>query len=123
GLDARSLDRLKAVAVVLADLPGRELGLEAHDTILIDPGAAGHGWFADPTPLRDEEFAGAGPLAAPAGSPAAGRMDLLTVLEHEYGHALGLPDRDAASDANDVMADTLAPGVRRLFALDALFAG
>src|SRR5581483_10633361 len=123
GLDAMSLDRLRAVSVVLADLPGRELGLQAGNAVFVDRDAAGYGWFADPTPLQDEEFTGPGPLTAPSGSPGARGIDLLTVLEHEYGHVLGLPDRDAAGHPNDVMADTLAPGVRRLFSLDALFAG
>jgi hypothetical protein len=44
------------------------------------------------------------------GSPAAGRVDLLTVLEHELGHVIGLPD-DAK--AGDLMNITLGIGVRR----------
>jgi hypothetical protein len=39
-------------------------------------------------------------------------MDLLTVLLHEFGHALGLPDVDGESPA--LMASTLPPGTRRL---------
>lgn len=44
------------------------------------------------------------------GSAAEGKMDMLTVLLHEYGHALGL---DHTADAHDFMAATLLPGVRR----------
>lgn len=38
-------------------------------------------------------------------------MDMLSVLLHEYGHALGI---DHSADPNDYMATTLQPGVRRL---------
>ena len=40
-------------------------------------------------------------------------MDLRTVVLHEQGHALGLPDLNAALSPNDLMADTLAPGQSR----------
>ena len=40
-------------------------------------------------------------------------MDLLTVVEHELGHVLGLSDIDPSSQPNDLMATTLPPGVRR----------
>ena len=33
------------------------LGAEADGKILIDDDAAGYGWFVDPTPHQDEEFA------------------------------------------------------------------
>ena len=86
--------------------------------------AAGHGWFADGTPLADEEFAPGGPdspqVALP-GSPAAGKEDLLSVVLHEMGHLAGLPDRDGGGDG--LMAEFLAPGVRRTGALDQVFSG
>ena len=46
-------------------------------------------------------------------SNAATHMDLLTVLMHEYGHVLGLPDVDALLQPADLMANTLDVGVRR----------
>ncbi len=49
-------------------------------------------------------------LAGP-GSPAALEVDLVTVLEHELGHVLGLPDNDEAGDLMDV---TLGLGVERV---------
>jgi hypothetical protein len=80
---------------------------------MIDPTAAGHGWFVDLTPEDGAEFlvAGDGAMAARPGGPADGRVDLLTVIAHELGHALGL---DHAVDPDDVLAPTLAPGWRAL---------
>jgi hypothetical protein len=45
------------------------------------------------------------------------------VVLHEMTHLAGRPDRHGGGDSADLLADTLAPGVRRLDALDALFAG
>jgi hypothetical protein len=89
-------------------------------TVLIDVNAGGFGWFIDPTPADNTEFvstSGSSYLTAPAGSPAAGRMDLLTVVMHELGHVFGLEDLPANADAHDLMATTLVPGERRLLGL------
>jgi hypothetical protein len=40
-------------------------------------------------------------------------MDLLTVVEHELGHVLGLNDLDPQVAPHDLLTTTLAPGVRR----------
>src|SRR5439155_10160063 len=67
-------------------------------------------------PADDSEFALAvtgRELSAGPGSPAFGRMDLLTVVEHELGHVLGLEDLDAQISPHELMTDTLAAGVRR----------
>ena len=73
-------------------------------------------WFVDPTPLDNSEFPVATDqgLQADNGSPAAGRMDLLTVLLHEMGHTLGLGDLDPSTYPSNLMAGTLPPGTRRL---------
>ncbi|MEO7482098.1 MAG: matrixin family metalloprotease, partial [Sulfuriferula sp.] len=42
---------------------------------------------------------------------AYGKMDMLSVLLHEYGHALGI---DHNADQHNYMGTTLTPGVRRL---------
>src|SRR6185369_7400453 len=78
--------------------------------IYLDANAAGRGWFVDPTPWEDSEFA-----PGVADSPAAGRVDLLTVLAHEMGHILGRDD-DHETDpmTGNVMADVLPLGVRRI---------
>ena len=51
-----------------------------------------------------------GESLASSASPAAGDVDLLTVLEHELGHVLGLADNNQAGDLMDI---TLGLGVRR----------
>ncbi len=40
--------------------------------------------------------------------------NLLTVVTHELGHSLGLGDLNPSQVANDLMTETLAPGVGRL---------
>lgn len=88
--------------------------------ITLDTDAAGYGWFIDSTPLINDEFlptADANIWKAKAGSAAEGKMDMLSVLLHEYGHSLGLEHSTAASDA---MAATLKPGERRLFTSEEL---
>ena len=82
--------------------------------------AAGHGWFADPSPGRDEEFtpgSPGSPLVALPGSPAAVKEDLLTAVLHEMGHLAGSPD-----GGSGLMAGSLTAGTRDLGALDQLFA-
>ena len=79
---------------------------------------------ADATPGSDSAFAigaAGGPLAAVPGGAAAGRMDLLTVVLHEMGHLAGLPDVGGGGEDGGLMTETLAPGVRRTEALDAVF--
>lgn len=93
---------------------GEALGTGSTAQITLDTDAAGHGWFIDYTPCLSEEYLPTSdPLEwiAKPGSEAEGKMDLLTVLLHEYGHAMGL---EHTVDAHDLMATTLLPGVRRL---------
>ena len=107
-----------------ANLPGISVGETtgegANATITLDDNAASYGWFVDPTPADNAEFL---PTSTPnewvakAGTEAAGKMDLLSVLLHEYGHALGI---EHSADSNDYMAATLQPGVRRLPSSDEL---
>jgi hypothetical protein len=115
GLDPTLVAALLQERVVLGALGGGALGAEAGDTITIDPTAAGYGWYVDADPSSDAAFplAGGDGLHAVPGSDAATRMDLLTVLMHEYGHVLGLPDVDALLQPGNLMAETLSLGVRR----------
>jgi hypothetical protein len=102
------------VTLDFADLPGGAVGETTGTSITLDTNAAGYGWYVDPNPSSNADFL---PTANPdvwmakAGSAAAGKMDMLSVLLHEYGHALGL---DHSANPNDFMAPNLQPGERRL---------
>lgn len=107
------------------DLPGLILGREiVGTTIRIDATAAGFGWFVVRTPLNDSEFRGpfeGGTRLAVGSSPAAGRMDLPTVVMRELGHALDFKDLDEEDNPGALMAESLAPGVLRFPAGPLLF--
>jgi hypothetical protein len=99
----------------IRDLPGRQLASFAADRLWIDHDAAGHGWFVDDSPTDHAEFFrtfGNHHWVALDEGPAAGRVDLLTVLAHELGHADGIGH--TYHDAQDIMSETLPVGVRRL---------
>jgi hypothetical protein len=101
------------MTVNFGNLSGPSLGQITGTIITLDDNAAGHGWFIDYTPYLNEEFlptANPNEWVARPGSEAEGKMDLLSVLWHEYGHALGL---EHSKDAHDFMGATLAPGARR----------
>ena len=101
------------------DLPGTAVGQTtgegASAAITLDTTAAGHNWYIDPTPLDniDDYLPTSNPniWQAKAGTDAAGKMDMLSVLLHEYGHALGL---EHSAQVGDFMSATLQPGQRRL---------
>jgi hypothetical protein len=117
GIGAANVALLRHAKVQIADLGGAFLGLEGNDTILVDRTADGYGWFVDPTPFTDTEFAKTSDpqeRVAGASSPAHGRMDLLTVVMHEFGHLLGLADKANGVGPDTLMTEDLAAGVRRL---------
>jgi plastocyanin len=106
GLPAQDLARLRGVTVEITDLPAGYLGITSigSSTIELSRNADGFGWFSSTGALP----AGRTPAAS------AGHEDLLTVVMHELGHTLGLADLNQASASSDLMAETLATGVRRL---------
>ena len=97
---------LSGIDFQIMDFKGRGVGILGQttpDMIYIDADAAGWGWFVDPTPQDDVEF-------SEPGGDDEGRMDLLTAVMHEIGHALGYGD--LAGDADDLMSATLNTGER-----------
>jgi VCBS repeat-containing protein len=120
----RSSDLMTALAnassaFTFSNLPGPSLGTTVGEgataQITLDTDAAGHGWYVGATPLdnTDDYLPTSDPSVwqAKAGSAADGKMDLLSVLLHEYGHALGL---DHSVTNSDFMAASLQPGQRKL---------
>ena len=104
--------------LTFGDLAGSALGQSTGNTITLDTDAAGHGWFLDTTPWDNVEYvATSNPnewVALP-GSEASGKMDLLSVLLHEYGHVLGLNHSD---EAHSLMSEDLKPGVRHTVSVE-----
>jgi hypothetical protein len=95
GLDTGTLRALSQSRISIAALPAAYLGLAAPGAIYLDPTAEGHGWFTGTSATQ---------------TPAAGQIDLVTVVAHELGHLFGLMDDNGTA----LMAPTLAPGVRIL---------
>jgi membrane-associated phospholipid phosphatase len=93
---------LHGIDIRIADLGGLTLGKADGNVIWLDDNAAGWGWYIDATPRDDSEF------TTPGNQGEQGRMDLLTVLEHEAGHLLG-----HEHEATGVMQATLPAGTRR----------
>lgn len=133
GLSANLVQALSSVQFIITRLPINDLGLEfgtvfdrANAFVELDPTAAGFGWFVDPTPDQSEEFTESNSTqTALINGPASGKMDLLTVVMHELGHAAGLDDLDPLTHAGDLMAATLQTGQRRTpqtSDIDAIFA-
>ena len=106
GLDAADVRQLESVPVQVGNLGTSILGLEAAGAITINQTAAGNNWYWARTGVRPA----AGRRTSRARQPGGGEVDLLTVLEHELGHVIGLSDNTEAGDLMDI---TLGLGVRR----------
>jgi hypothetical protein len=95
---ARGADpaQLESVPVQIGQLNSNLVGWTDLSGITLSADAAGWGWYTGQSP-----------------NVPANQMDLLTVIEHEFGHELGLSDVDPATHPGDLMDATLATGVRR----------
>ena len=117
GLTGKQIAMLRNLKFEVAALPVAYLAEVANDDIRIDQDAGGKGWFVDSTPMDDVEFGeavyGTRRYTNPAGAPA-GRIDLLTAIEHEIGHKLGLLDSYAEADRDSIMYGYLTVGERRV---------
>jgi hypothetical protein len=108
GLDADALAALEAIDFRITDLSGAMLGSATDSTVWLDVTAAGFGWYIDESPADDAEFGAVladGSLRDVEGGEATGAMDLLSVVTHELGHALGL-------DVHEVLGESLESGTR-----------
>ncbi|MCM2371003.1 tail fiber protein [Aporhodopirellula aestuarii] len=113
GISSDQLAALQDLDYQVADLGGNKLALYQPGQITIDDNAAGNLWFVDQTPLVNEEFLELdGTLIADTATLADAKIDLLTALLHEQGHALGL-DGVVVTGGN-VMSEALGAGIRRL---------
>ena len=83
------------------------LGLTTGNRVFIDDDGAGHDWFLDGDQSCDSQVQSEVWNCLPST-----QIDLLTVTMHELGHVLGFGHLEHPWDSHDVMAPTLAPGVR-----------
>ncbi|MCL5735095.1 MAG: hypothetical protein M1274_05810, partial [Actinobacteria bacterium] len=104
GSEDSRLARLESLHIMVGNLPQDKLGATVGGIILIDTTAAGRGWLIDRTPAG-----GSGTV----GGHGLSEIDLLTVVLHELGHALGFDDLTSEAEVGDVMYEMLPAGVRR----------
>jgi hypothetical protein len=102
GVSKQEWQMLRTAPISIADLPADELGVALDGAITIDRNAAGRGWHAAPSSSVNRR--------GPARIAASREVDLLTVIEHEMGHLLGL---DHNARAGSVMNESIDVGERR----------
>jgi uncharacterized repeat protein (TIGR01451 family) len=100
-----NLAKLAGMRFGVADLPAGMLGLTTNGFIQIDVNAAGMGWFIDPI-----AHGNATTVVTPD-NPAWGHVDLLSVVEHEIGNVLGIPELHTGTQ--QVMEFEISTGVLR----------
>jgi uncharacterized protein (TIGR03118 family) len=90
GATEAQLAQVRQVLVSIPVLPASYLGEEAGNQVWISSNAAGGGWNLGASTLT-------------------GQMDVRSVLDHEFGHVLGMENSD---NLHDVMGETLAAGTQ-----------
>jgi hypothetical protein len=117
GLTTRQVARLRGIQFEIADLQGAYLGDTDGNRIQVDRDGGGKGWYVGVDQQSDSLFnhfvTSTRRYAGPATGPA-GHVDLLTAIEHEMGHRLGLDDSYAEKDRDNLMYGYLRVGERRL---------
>ena len=116
GLSKDQIATLRKLQFEVADLPDLRLGEADGNRIRVDNNAGGSGWFIDVKGDSDALFAKASGTRSYTNSSStpAGRIDLLTAIMHEMGHALGLDDSYLEKDRDSLMYGYLTKGERRL---------
>ncbi len=116
GLTAKQLAAMRELRFEVGDLGDAYLGEVSGNHVVVDRDAQGKGWFVDTTPADNLEFnrltSGTRGYTSPF-TLAAGRIDLLTAIEHEIGHKLGLGDLYGKKDRDNLMYGYLTVGERR----------
>ena len=123
GLSAGDLARMQAISTQITDLPDGELARTHKGVIEIDGKAAGFGWYFDPTPGDDSEFAVPVPnkeSQATELSAAHGHVDLITVLMRQLRVAFGRKKLSLSGNQGWLMQNTISVGTRRAPTLQAV---
>jgi hypothetical protein len=122
GATTEQINAMSQVQFHIGNLPNNDVGMEVSQReVYLDATADGIGWFVDSTPATDASFQLSktdGQLHA-VNAQAVDHLDLLTVVEHELGHVIGLAD--VSSSVDSLMSTGLPEGVRRDATVDALF--
>jgi hypothetical protein len=117
GLTDAQLATLQGLKFDIANLPSIYLGEADGNHIRVSTSAGSNGWFinakAESDALFAKEASATRRYTDPASAPA-GRLDLLTTIMHEMGHAIGLPDTYSEKDRDSLMYGYLTKGERRL---------
>jgi hypothetical protein len=108
GLNATQRRVLEALEYQVKPLPAGRLAHFGGSTISVASSAGGLKWHVEP--MEQSQLLQPLKQAKPGMPPASG-YDLLTVLLHEQGNALGLDD---TAEPSDVMWAFTQPGTRRL---------
>jgi hypothetical protein len=102
GSTAEEIALLRATPVGISHLSGLSLGWTDGTSVEIDADAAGHGWNVGTGGGNDNQLV------------ARQRMDLMSVVAHEFSHILGRDHANVVGSPVVYMHDLLLPGTRLL---------